>query len=183
MSRIGKMPILIPKGVKAEIKGTRLHVEGPKGKLDLNVDAELVIEISDGKIDCTLQTDSTARERHGLFRNLIANMVKGCSEGFRKVLEVNGVGYRATLKGSELELALGYSHPILYKIPEGITIAVEPKTSRMTIEGADRQLVGQTASEIRSFRKPEPYKGKGIKYATETIRRKVGKAAAATTAA
>jgi large subunit ribosomal protein L6 len=177
MSRIGKQPIPLLKGVKAQVQGGQIHVEGPKGKLHMPVDPSVEVEISAEQILCKIKNGGD-RARYGLFRNLLSNMVHGCAEGFRKELEVTGVGYRAAVKGKDLELALGFSHPILYKIPEGITITVEAKTSRMTIEGADRQLVGQTASEIRSYRKPEPYKGKGIKYSTEKIRRKVGKAAA-----
>jgi large subunit ribosomal protein L6 len=185
MSRIGKQQILVPKTVKVGISGQKIHVDGPKGKLDFSIDPSIEVKVEGDHLTCSVRKDAgeEARARHGLTRNILANMVKGCAEGFRKELDVVGVGYRAALKGRDLELSLGFSHPVIYKIREGITIAVDAKTSKMTIEGADRQVVGQTAAEIRLFRKPEPYKGKGIKYSTEVIKRKAGKAAAGATTA
>lgn len=183
MSRIGKQPILILKGVKTQVQGGKILVEGPKGSLSMPLDPLFDLTIEGDQILLKLKEGSSDRARYGLLRSLIANMIRGCAEGFKKELEVVGVGYKAAVKGKELELSLGFSHPVTYPIPDGITISVEAKTNRITIEGADRQLVGQTAAEIRSFRKPEPYKGKGIKYAGEYIRRKVGKAAATATTA
>lgn len=177
MSRIGKKPIAILKGVKATLQGDQVLVEGPKGKLSMALDPHVDVKIEGEEILCSLKEDSTNRARHGLIRNLVANMVQGCGEGFQKKLDVVGVGYKVALKEKELELNLGYSHAINYRIPDGITIKVEPKTNKITVEGADRRLVGQTAAEIRSFREPEPYKGKGVKYSDEVVRRKVGKAA------
>jgi large subunit ribosomal protein L6 len=179
MSRVGKQIVHIPGAVKTSLNGRVFHVEGPKGKLDLKLPEYIDVKVEKETLTCVLKssTKSEAGAMHGLMRSHIANMVKGVTEGFKKDLEINGVGFRANLKGKELELLLGFSHPVLYKIPEGINVAVEKQT-KLTITGADRQLVGQTAAEIRRYRKPEPYKGKGIKYSTEVIRRKAGKAAA-----
>jgi large subunit ribosomal protein L6 len=180
MSRIGKLPIPIPQGVKVKLDGSAVHVEGPKGKLDFTVDSSMSIETSDGKI-VVKRNDDTRRSRgvHGLTRKLIANMVHGVHQGFSQVLEINGVGYRAEVKGAVINLALGYSHPIVFQLPEGISAKVDKQTV-ITLEGVDRQLLGETASMIRGLRPPEPYKGKGVKYAEETIRRKAGTAAGAT---
>ena len=178
MSRIGKLPVLIPSGVDVTVNGSVLSVQGTKGELTLPFDSEYVsITIDDGKILVTRKNDSLhARSCHGLYRNLAANLVKGVTEGFSKTLEIKGVGYRAALKGTNLELNLGYSHPIVYALPKGVTITFPEKTQGvLVISGIDKQLVGQVAAEIRSYRKPEPYKGKGIKYADEVIARKAGK--------
>jgi large subunit ribosomal protein L6 len=179
MSRIGKQPIVLPAGVKAAMQGDQLTVEGPKGKLSLRVEDVVGVSVAEGMITCTVKegTGSDGRARHGLTRSLIANMVGGVHEGYKKDLEINGVGYRANVVGTTLELSLGFSHPVHFPIPQGITITVEKQT-RLSVLGADFRLVGQTAAEIRQLRKPEPYKGKGIKYAGEVIRRKAGKAAA-----
>ncbi len=176
MSRIGKQPIPVPDGVKVSLDDGLFVAEGPKGKVSQKVGARMNVAIEDGEIRVSRRSDAGPdRAMHGLTRALLANAVHGVSEGFSKVLEINGVGYRAEVQGKEVHLALGYSHPVIYPIPEGITIEVD-KSNRVTVAGSDRQQVGQVAAEIRSLRKPEPYKGKGIKYADEVIRRKVGKA-------
>ena len=180
MSRIGKLPIPIPQGVKVKLEGRDVHVEGPKGKLDMAIDSSVAIETADGKVVVKRKDDSRrSRGVHGLTRKLLANMVTGVHQGFTRVLEINGVGYRAEVKGPQINLALGYSHPIVFQLPQGVTAKVEKQTV-ITLEGVDRQLLGETASMIRALRPPEPYKGKGVKYAEETIRRKAGKAAGAT---
>lgn len=176
MSRIGKMPVNIPAEVKVALSGAEMTVQGPKGKLsqklpevvDVNVAADVVSvqRRSDDKKDASMQ---------GLTRTLIANMVEGVTNGFERVLEITGVGYRAEASGKSLNLSLGYSHPIDYPLPEGITVEVEKQT-KVTVRGIDKQLVGATAAKIRSFRPPEPYKGKGIRYSDERILRKAGKA-------
>jgi large subunit ribosomal protein L6 len=178
MSRIGKLPIPLDKGVKATLTETSLTLEGPRGKLSTRVHPGFVIEIDDSKIVVKRPGDS-ANERavHGLMRKLVANIAEGVSKGFTSVLEINGVGYRAEVKGNLINLTLGYSHPIVYQLPTGVNAKVERQTV-LTLESADRQLLGSVAAEIRGLRPPEPYKGKGIKYATEKIRRKAGKAAA-----
>jgi large subunit ribosomal protein L6 len=180
MSRIGKLPIPIPAPVKVKLDGGSVHVEGPKGKLDLKVDSAMTVEIVDGKAVVKRKDDSRrSRGVHGLTRKLLANMIHGVSQGFSQTLEINGVGYRAEVKGTAIQLALGYSHPILFQLPPGVTAKVDKQTV-ITLEGADRQVLGETAAMIRELRPPEPYKGKGVKYAEETIRRKAGKAAGAT---
>jgi large subunit ribosomal protein L6 len=178
MSRIGKLPIPLEKGVKATLGDGKLKLEGPRGTLETRIHPGFVIEIDDSKIVVKRPGD-TANERavHGLMRKLVANMAEGVSKGFKTVLEINGVGYRADVKGSLINLTLGYSHPIVYQLPPEVAARVERQVT-LTLESADRQLLGSVAAEIRGLRPPEPYKGKGIKYATETIRRKAGKAAA-----
>jgi large subunit ribosomal protein L6 len=180
MSRIGKLPIPVPQGVKVKLDGTSVQVEGPKGKLDFNTDSAVTLEVADGKVVVKRKDDSRrSRGIHGLTRKIVSNMVNGVHQGFTQVLEINGVGYRAEVKGTALLLALGYSHPIMFQLPQGVTAKVDKQTV-ITLEGIDRQLLGETASMIRELRPPEPYKGKGVKYAEETIRRKAGKAAGAT---
>ncbi|KAB0664643.1 50S ribosomal protein L6 [Oryzomonas japonica] len=175
MSRIGKLPIEIPKGVKVVLDDTLVSVQGPNGKLARQVMSCVTINVGDSSIEVTRNDESTAaRAAHGLTRTLINNMVVGVTKGFQTDLEINGVGYRAEVKGKELVMALGYSHPINFPIPEGIVIDVD-KMTKVSVKGADKELVGQTAAKIRSFRAPEPYKGKGVKYADETILRKAGK--------
>ena len=183
MSRIGRLPIHLDKNVKASIAGATVKVEGPKGKLEMQLHPGFTAEIKDGEI-LVKRPGDTGEERsiHGLMRKLVANMVEGVSKGFTRVLEINGVGYRAEAKGQQVNLTLGYSHPIIYQLPPGVTAKVERQVL-VTLESADRQLLGTVAAQIRELRPPEPYKGKGIKYATETIRRKAGKAAAGSTAA
>ena len=178
MSRIGREPIPVPEGVKVSFASGVFVAEGPKGKVSQQVRGRIGVAIEDGEVKVTRQGNAgTDRAMHGLTRALLSNAVVGVSDGFSKVLEINGVGYRAEVEGSKVRFALGYSHPVIYEIPEGITVEVD-KSNRVTVSGADRQQVGQVAAEIRSLRKPEPYKGKGIKYADEVIRRKVGKAGA-----
>jgi len=176
MSRIGKQLIRIPDGVKVAVEGGAVKVAGPQGTLDMPLRPEVAVEIKDAELVVTRQDDSrTARSLHGLTRALLANMVTGVSEGFTRKLEIVGVGYKAEVQGSTVNLALGFSHPIKYDLPPGVTAKVERQTL-LEIKGADKQVVGQVAADIRGFRPPEPYKGKGVKYAEETIRRKAGKA-------
>jgi large subunit ribosomal protein L6 len=176
MSRIGKMPVVIPKEVKVDFKDNFLSAKGPKGLLDLKVPEGVDVKVGDNEIN-VLKIDSVSDSKcmQGLTRSLINNMIVGVSKGFEKKLNIVGVGYKANVNGNVLNLALGYSHPINYNIPAGIAIEVD-KQNNITVSGADKQLVGSVASEIRSMRAPEPYKGKGIKYEGEIIRRKVGKA-------
>jgi len=182
MSRIGRLPVTLEKNVKAVATDGTLKVEGPKGKLELQIPPGFGLEIKDSKIIVTRPGDSQdQRSRHGLIRKLVANMAEGVSKGFTRVLEINGVGYRAEVKGNNIQMTLGYSHPIVYQLPPGVTAKVERQVT-VTLESADRQLLGLVAAQIRELRPPEPYKGKGIKYATETIRRKAGKAAATASA-
>src|SRR6266852_2006024 len=178
MSRIGRMPIVLEKGVKATLEAGRIKLEGPKGKLETKVHPGMTVEISDGRIVVKRPGDSQEeRALHGLMRKLVANMAEGVGKGFTKVLEINGVGYRAEARASQINMTLGYSHPIVYQLPPGVTAKVDRQVT-LTLESADKQLLGSVAAEIRALRPPEPYKGKGIKYSTETIRRKAGKAAA-----
>lgn len=179
MSRIGKKPIEIPEGVKITQDNSTIEVKGSKGTLLMKVPSEVEIILDNGTIVVKRRSnDRKERSVHGLVRTLIANMVTGVTTGFDKTLEIVGVGYRAEVKGDILRLLLGYSHPVEYKIPDGISVKVD-KQVIMAISGIDKELVGRVAAEIRSFRKPEPYKGKGIKYSGEYIRRKVGKSAGA----
>lgn len=175
MSRIGKLPIEIPKGVKISFTDSVLSVQGPNGTLTRQIMPVVKLDISETVIDVTRCDDSIpARAAHGLTRTLVNNMVVGVTKGFQRDLEINGVGYRAEVKGNELVLALGYSHPVIFPIPVGISVIVD-KMTKLSVKGFDKEMVGQTAAKIRMFRKPEPYKGKGIKYADETILRKAGK--------
>ena len=177
MSRIGRKPIPIPEGVKVQVAGPKVHIEGPKGKLDLSFHPRMKVSVAENQITVQRPTNIPEdRSLHGLTRSLIANMVKGVTEEFSKALEIEGVGFRAQLQGKNLQLALGFSHVINFQIPEGIKIEV-PKPTNITVKGVDKVLVGQVAANIREFFKPEPYKGKGIRYAGEQIRRKEGKAA------
>jgi large subunit ribosomal protein L6 len=179
MSRIGKMPIQIPEKVEVKLNQGELLVKGPLGSHSLKVDLHVQIEVKDGQVIVTRKGDDReSRSRHGLVRVLVQNMVVGVSKGFSKELDVVGVGYRAEVKGKDLNLALGFSHPVIFPIPEGIQVKVE-KLTKMIITGSDRQLVGETAAKIRGYRPPEPYKGKGVKYADEVIVRKAGKTAGA----
>jgi large subunit ribosomal protein L6 len=176
MSRIGRMPVVIPNGVNVTIDGRKVHVTGPKGELSLEVAAPIDVAQSDGVITVTRPSDEgEIRALHGLSRSLIANMVIGVTEGYRKTLEIVGVGYRVQAKGRDLEFALGFSHPVPVPAPDGITFRVETPT-RFVVEGIDKQQVGEVAANIRKLRKPDPYKGKGVRYQGEQIRRKVGKA-------
>ncbi|MBQ0000658.1 MAG: 50S ribosomal protein L6 [Clostridiales bacterium] len=176
MSRIGRLPVAIPAGVTVEVKeGNVLTVKGPKGTLERALPVEMEIKVEDGSVVVTRPNDlKRIKSLHGLTRSLINNMVVGVSQGYTKVLEVNGVGYRANKQGNKLNLALGYSHPVEMTDPDGITTTVEGQ-NKIIVSGIDKEKVGQFAAEIRDKRRPEPYKGKGIKYADEVIRRKVGK--------
>jgi len=175
MSRIGKQPVAIPAKVKVEIKGQKVSVEGPKGKLAFDLPARTTAKIDGVNVLVSRQgDDAQAKALHGLSRALINNMVKGASEGFVKKLEINGVGFKAAVAGKTITMNLGYSHPINYNIPDQVKVTVEENT-KITVEGPDKQLVGKVAAELRSFYPPEPYKGKGVKYADEHIERKEGK--------
>jgi large subunit ribosomal protein L6 len=176
VSRIGKLPITIPSGVKVAVDASGVRLEGPKGKLQTSIPAGVKV-IVEGNV---VRVEREAEERklralHGLTRRLIANMAQGVTQGFSRVLEINGVGYRAEVKGQEIHMTLGYSHPVVFPLPQGVTASVERQVI-ITLNSADRQLLGEMAAKIRSLRPPEPYKGKGIKYREEVIRRKAGKA-------
>lgn len=177
MSRIGKLPVVVPAGVTVKVEGQHVSATGPKGTLEVNLPKAVKVSQNDQQIEVVMK-DAAATDRSlwGLSRTLVANLVQGVAEGFSKQLEIQGVGYRAAGSGNKLTLSLGYSHPIEYTLPEGITATVEANI--ITVAGADKQMVGQVASEIRAMRKPEPYKGKGIRYVGEQVRRKAGKAAA-----
>ncbi|GAB2852611.1 50S ribosomal protein L6 [Lentzea nigeriaca] len=176
MSRIGKQPIIVPSGVDVNIAGQDVSVKGPKGTLSLTIAEPISLEkAEDGTLEVKRPNDERrVRALHGLSRTLVHNMVVGVTQGYEKKMEIHGVGYRVALKGSELEFALGYSHPVKVEAPEGITFAVETPT-RFSVSGIDKQLVGEVAANIRKLRKPDPYKGKGVRYSGEKIRRKVGK--------
>ena len=178
MSRIGRLPIAIPSGVDVKLDGRQVDVKGPKGTLTLTVADPITIEKQeDGQLSVARPNDERlSRSLHGLTRTLVSNMVQGVTEGYEKKLEIVGVGYRVIFKSpQQLEFALGFSHPVIVDAPEGITFAVEAPT-RFSVQGIDKQLVGETAANIRKLRKPEPYKGKGVRYAGEHVRRKAGKA-------
>lgn len=177
MSRIGRMPVVVPKGVEVDVKGTEVNVKGPKGQLTRTFPSAMQISFADGSITVQRPSDERMhRALHGMTRALINNMVVGVSTGFVRTLEVNGVGYRAEMNGSNLVLNVGYSHPVVVEPPQGISFEVDAKTRLIRILGFDKELVGQIAANIRKVRPPEPYKGKGIKYLEEKIRRKAGKA-------
>jgi large subunit ribosomal protein L6 len=176
MSRIGKKSIPLPKGVTVTVEGNVVKVKGPKGELQRTVHPELSIKLENNELTVSRPSEETRHKAlHGLTRTLVANMVEGTSTGFRKTLELVGVGYKAEARPYGLQLALGYSHPIEYKAPKGIKLSA-PAPTQILVEGANKEVVGQVAAEIRSLRPPEPYKGKGVKYAGEQIRRKAGKA-------
>lgn len=178
MSRIGRLPVAIPSGVQVNVQGSNVHVKGPKGELKREFSPHIAIAMENGEVVVTRQSDHPAeRALHGTTRALIANMVRGVSSGFEVVLEVEGVGYRAEMEGKTLALYVGFSHPVKVEPPAGISFETDQKTRQIKVLGYDRELVGQTASEIRATRPPEPYHGKGIRYAGERIRRKAGKAA------
>jgi len=178
MSRIGRKEIPLPKGVEVRQEGDAITVKGPKGSLSTAMIPGIDVAVENNVVSFRRANDEgKTRAFHGLMRALVANNVKGVSEGFKRELDIVGVGYRAEVKGREVVFQLGYSHPVRFPIPEGIDITVDAKTGHITITGIDKQKVGQTAAEIRSLREPDPYKGKGIKYSDEVIRRKAGKAA------
>lgn len=177
MSRVGRMPLAIPEGVEVQIEGQRVRVKGPKGELEQEFRPELTIKEDNGVLLVTRSSDEPSiRALHGLTRSLLNNMILGTTQGFEKTLEVQGVGYRAELKGKSLMLYVGFSHPVEVQPPEGIHFSVEGKGDIIKIAGFDRQLVGQVAADVRKNRPPEPYKGKGIRYVGEHVRRKAGKA-------
>lgn len=179
MSRIGKLPIPVPDKVKVVLDGREFRAEGPKGKGSLTIAPRINVRIEDKTVFVERPDDQRdARSLHGLTRSLLNNLITGVHTGFERVLEINGVGFRAEVKGKELHLNLGYSHPVVYPLPEGVTAEVEKQT-KVILRGPDKHILGLTAADIRKLRRPEPYKGKGIKYAEETIRRKQGKTGAA----
>ena len=176
MSRIGRLPISVPAGVEVSVDGSAVSVKGPKGTLTHTVAAPITVVVEDGTVQVSRPNDEReSRSLHGLTRSLIANMVQGVSDGYTKQLEIVGTGYRVQAKGANLEFALGYSHPVPFNAPDGITLSVEGN-NKVTVSGIDKQQVGQVAAKIRSLRLPDPYKGKGVRYAGEQIRRKAGKA-------
>lgn len=176
MSRIGKRPVPVPNGVTVTLQGNTISVKGPKGELTRRLHSDMRVAVENGTVNVTRPSDEpTHRALHGLTRSLIANMVEGVTTGYRKQLEITGVGYKAEVRPFGLQLALGFSHPVEYRAPAGIKLTA-PQPTAVVIEGADKEKVGQVAAEIRALRKPEPYKGKGVKYQGEQIRRKAGKA-------
>ena len=181
MSRIGKLPITVPAGVEVNISGAKISVKGKLGSLSETIDPDMIVKLEDGVINVSRPTDQKRhRALHGLYRSLIANMVTGVSEGYKTEQELVGVGYRATNKGQLLELALGYSHNVVFELPDEIKITTtseKGQNPKVILESSDKQLIGMVAAKIRSLRKPEPYKGKGIKFAGEILRRKAGKSA------
>lgn len=178
MSRVGKQPIVVPQGVDVTIEGSRVSVKGPKGQLSGRFDADMNIELTDGEIKVTRPTDQPRhRALHGLTRSLVANMVHGVHEGYERSLEIQGVGYRAQQKGSAVEFSVGFSNPVVFQAPDGVDLVVETPTL-VHVRGIDKQAVGEVAARIRRIRPPEPYKGKGIRYRGEHVRRKAGKATA-----
>ena len=177
MSRIGKKPIVVPAGVKIDIQGNTIKVKGPKGELARDFSAPITVALEDGHVNVARPNDEPAvRALHGTTRAVLANMVTGVSTGFTKALQIEGVGYRAEMKGKQLVMALGYSHPVPVDPPANVTFAVDEKTKTITISGIDKEVVGQVAADIRAWRPPEPYKGKGLRYVGERVRRKAGKA-------
>ncbi|MGL5831444.1 MAG: 50S ribosomal protein L6 [Candidatus Altimarinota bacterium] len=179
MSRIGKQPVKLPSGVTVELKGQHLSVKGPKGQLELDIHANITAEVTPEEITLKRRNDSKlSKSLHGLTRSLLSNMVEGVTQGFEKKLEILGVGYRAAIAGTKLTLNLGFSHPIEFQAPQGIAIEIDKeKKNILIIKGIDKQLLGEVAAKIRSYKKPEPYKGKGIRYVGEYVAQKAGKAA------
>jgi large subunit ribosomal protein L6 len=182
MSRIGKQPVVVPNGVTISVdKNNIVTVKGPKGELKQAIDSDITVEVKDGKVDLTRPTDQIRhRAMHGLYRSLVANLVEGVTNGYKKDLELVGVGFKAVNQGNVLDLALGYSHNIIFEVPKELKVATATEKGKnpiISLEGIDKQLIGQVAAKLRSLRKPEPYKGKGVKYVGEVLRRKAGKAA------
>jgi large subunit ribosomal protein L6 len=179
MSRIGRAPIPVPAGTKVSVEDGVFTAEGPRGKVSQGLFERFPVKVEEGVVTVSRPGDTgPERAKHGLLRSLLANAVNGAATGFEKSLDIVGVGYRAEVRGAEIHFALGYSHPVVFPIPEGIDVEIDAKANRVRIKGADKQVVGQVAAEIRRLRKPDPYKGKGIKYTGEILRRKVGKAGA-----
>jgi large subunit ribosomal protein L6 len=180
MSRIGRLAIKIPDKVKVTAVPGLVNVEGPKGKVAQKLELDMKVTVTSGEVRVERPDDSRrARQLHGLTRTLVANMVQGVTVGFQRSLDISGVGYKAELKGKEIHMALGFSHPVVYPLPDGVSAEYDAKANRLTVKGADKHQIGLVAAEIRKLRPPEPYKGKGVKYAEETIRRKQGKTGAA----
>ena len=180
MSRVGRLPVKIPEKVKVSVANGDVKVEGPKGKMHFPYNPKVKVEVAGGEVKVTRPDESRqAKGLHGLTRTLVRNAVDGVTKGYERVLEISGVGFKAEVKGKEIHFTIGFSHPVVFPLPDGITAAVDPKQTRVTVRSADKHLLGLTAAKIRSLRPPEPYKGKGIKYAEETIRRKEGKTGAA----
>ena len=179
MSRVGRKVIVVPKEVKVGVSDTTLSIQGPKGKLQTPVPPGISFALKDGELSCARSSDERQqRAFHGLARALAQNAIKGVTEGFSKELDIVGVGFKASVEGSRVVFSLGYSHPVIFPIPEGIKVAVDAKSNRVTVTGIDRQQVGQVAAEIRGLRKPDPYKQKGIRYVGEVLKKKAGKAGA-----
>jgi large subunit ribosomal protein L6 len=180
MSRVGKLPVKIPEKVKVAVDGQLVKVEGPKGKMSFPFNPVVKVEVDKGEVKVSRPDDSRlSKGLHGLTRTLVKNALEGVTKGYERGLEISGVGFKAELKGKELHFALGFSHPVVFKLPEGVTAEVDPKQTKITLRGADKHLLGLTAAKVRALRPPEPYKGKGVKYAEEKIRRKEGKTGAA----
>jgi large subunit ribosomal protein L6 len=180
MSRVGKIPVKIPEKVKVAVDGTTVKVEGPKGKMSFAFNPVVKVAVDKGQVSVTRPDDTRlSKGLHGLTRTLVKNAVEGVTKGYEQALDISGVGFKAELRGKELHFALGFSHPVVFKLPEGITAEVDAKQTRVVVRGVDKHLLGLTAAKIRGLRLPEPYKGKGIKYAEEIIRRKEGKTGAA----
>jgi large subunit ribosomal protein L6 len=180
MSRIGKLPVKIPEKVKVAIAGTTIKVEGPKGKMSFPFNPVVKVEVAGNEVRVSRPDESRlAKGLHGLTRTLVRNALDGVTKGYERTLEISGVGFKAELKGKAINFTLGFSHPVVFPLPEGVAAEVDPKQTKVTIRGVDKHLLGLTAAKIRALRPPEPYKGKGIKYAEETIRRKEGKTGAA----
>jgi large subunit ribosomal protein L6 len=180
MSRVGKMPVKIPEKVKVSVDGTRVKVEGPKGKMSFPFNPIVNIQVDKGEVKVTRPDDSRqAKGLHGLTRTLVKNAVEGVVKGYERGLEISGVGFKAEVKGKDIHFTLGFSHPVVFKLPDGITAEVDAKQTKLAVKGVDKHLLGLTAAKIRALRPPEPYKGKGIKYAEEIVKRKEGKTGAA----
>jgi large subunit ribosomal protein L6 len=180
MSRVGKLPVKIPDKVKVQVANGDVKVEGPKGKMHFPFNPLVKIEVAGGEVKVSRPDDSRqAKGLHGLTRTLVKNAIEGVVKGYERVLDISGVGFKAEVKGKEINFTLGFSHPVVFKLPEGVTAEVDAKQTRVTVRGVDKHLLGLTAAKIRGLRGPEPYKGKGIKYAEEIIRRKEGKTGAA----
>jgi large subunit ribosomal protein L6 len=180
MSRLGKLPVKIPEKVKVSVDGHLVKIEGPKGKMSLPFNPRVAVAVDKGEVKVTRPDEtSLSKGLHGLTRTLVKNALEGVVKGYERVLEISGVGFKAEVKGKDIHFALGFSHPVVFKLTEGITAEVDPKQTRLTVRGVDKHLLGLTVAKIRDLRPPEPYKGKGIKYAEEIIRRKEGKTGAA----
>jgi large subunit ribosomal protein L6 len=180
MSRVGKLPVKIPEKVKVSVDGTLVKVEGPKGKMTFPFNPRVSVAVEKGEVRVARPDESrVAKGLHGLTRTLVKNALEGVVKGYEKTLEISGVGFKAEVKGKDLHFTLGFSHPVVFRLPEGITAEVDPKQTKLTVKGVDKHLLGLTAAKIRALRPPEPYKGKGIKYSNEIVRRKEGKTGAA----